>query len=319
MNASTEIKVPAKDCDDLVRLVEKLAKEKTKTGHEQIFGDFFRERKLPANGIMPSGKSFIGYALHYKCEPLALWLLDQPELAPNPSTRGLLESSIWSARVIKKLIDRGYPARGELRTNQNIMPAILMNGDPAAISILGKNGLPLDQFHIVSVSCTLPYSTLLYTADHSNNGNVLALLKAGSKPDVCDKVGDTFLHKVLKNRSEKRADWIDTNYIDGFRKLLKHCLAKKIPIDVVNREGESALHVAARRGYINSVMALLESGANPALKNNRGCTPAYLAKVAGFRDIEEALHVSTVHQRIQDLLDERGLGRPAPATTRAHA
>uniref|UniRef100_G3TZS7 Uncharacterized protein n=1 Tax=Loxodonta africana TaxID=9785 RepID=G3TZS7_LOXAF len=60
---------------------------------------------------------------------------------------------------------------------------------------------------------------------------------------------------------------------------------KTTGIDKRNAKGESRLHLAARRGNLSLVKALIESGAYVNLKDNAGWTPLHEASSEGFSDI----------------------------------
>jgi len=51
------------------------------------------------------------------------------------------------------------------------------------------------------------------------------------------------------------------------------------------QNGESALHASALFGHLNIVKKLIESGADPHLKNKDGQTPHGVAKEGGKEDI----------------------------------
>ncbi|XP_061285972.1 ankyrin repeat domain-containing protein 31 [Bos javanicus] len=56
-------------------------------------------------------------------------------------------------------------------------------------------------------------------------------------------------------------------------------------IDKRNATGESRLHLAARRGHLSLVKALIESGADVNLKDNAGWTPLHKAASNGWSDV----------------------------------
>ncbi|XP_049723705.1 ankyrin repeat domain-containing protein 31 [Elephas maximus indicus] len=70
--------------------------------------------------------------------------------------------------------------------------------------------------------------------------------------------------------------------------LLKATCSQEVKttgIDKRNAKGESRLHLAARRGNLSLVKALIESGADVNLKDNAGWTPLHEASSEGFSDI----------------------------------
>ncbi|XP_047586748.1 ankyrin repeat domain-containing protein 31 isoform X2 [Lutra lutra] len=60
---------------------------------------------------------------------------------------------------------------------------------------------------------------------------------------------------------------------------------KTVGINKRNAKGESRLHLAARRGNLSLVKALIESGADVNLKDNAGWTPLHEASSEGSNDI----------------------------------
>ena len=44
-------------------------------------------------------------------------------------------------------------------------------------------------------------------------------------------------------------------------------------VDMVDEDGDTALHMAVRGGYLDTVMMLLHSGANPDIRNADGDAP----------------------------------------------
>jgi hypothetical protein len=51
---------------------------------------------------------------------------------------------------------------------------------------------------------------------------------------------------------------------------------------IKNRDGNTALHLAALNGYTDTAAALLHAGANTMIKNNKGQTAAAVAHKYGF-------------------------------------
>ena len=80
-----------------------------------------------------------------------------------------------------------------------------------------------------------------------------------------DDNGDNALHIVTKRRD---LPW------------LQFMLAKGVPVDSKDRDGNTALVDAARIGFEDGVNQLLEVGASPNLANNRGETALIVATQA---------------------------------------
>ncbi|KAJ1459471.1 ankyrin repeat-containing domain protein [Pelagophyceae sp. CCMP2097] len=66
---------------------------------------------------------------------------------------------------------------------------------------------------------------------------------------------------------------------------LMHFLDKKTEIDVQDRSGSSCLIIAAERGFDGFVLALLQRGADPTVRNSKSQTAAHAAAVGGHRNI----------------------------------
>lgn len=69
----------------------------------------------------------------------------------------------------------------------------------------------------------------------------------------------------------------------------KLLLSKWTPDRVVDEDGNTLLHVAARSGYLSVVQCLLSEGANPTIRNKIMQTPLDMAVAIQRTDIEDAL------------------------------
>lgn len=56
-------------------------------------------------------------------------------------------------------------------------------------------------------------------------------------------------------------------------------------VDALSVTGESALHIAVRRGRFDCTMVLLTHGAMPNVKGKDGNTPLHLAMKVGFSSV----------------------------------
>ena len=90
----------------------------------------------------------------------------------------------------------------------------------------------------------------------------------------------SFLPKILSN--------IVILIITIFRQL-KYVHGKSFDLFVANKNGETALHLAAFKGHIDVVTALLRNGANPNVFNKLGITPLFMATQRGHTKVVEAL------------------------------
>nr|WP_255565508.1 ankyrin repeat domain-containing protein [Wolbachia endosymbiont of Cylisticus convexus] len=73
-------------------------------------------------------------------------------------------------------------------------------------------------------------------------------------------------------------------------KLIKLLLNElRFDIDIINKEGNTPLHVAARYGRLDAVKGLLTRGANIDARNNVNNTPLHIAARYGQLDVVKEL------------------------------
>lgn len=109
---------------------------------------------------------------------------------------------------------------------------------------------------------------------YAAEGRALEQLKLLEKHDASilsvNDNGDTLLHKVA-NAIPKNSD----------ADVIKYLIVKGLLINKKNKDGETPLHIAARKaGDPIIVKALLENSADPLIKNNNNQTPLDIAKAA---------------------------------------
>lgn len=139
----------------------------------------------------------------------------------------------------------------------------------------GENGLPLLQWAMLNQS----------------RGGFEALLAAGADPTRGDSDGNTAVHLAAQANTKY---WLDTLLARGASPDTPNTVTQATPLmsalmterpenadlllkagaklDAVDRQGNSALHVAAKINEMGRALQLLEDGANPNLKNVRGST-----------------------------------------------
>lgn len=114
--------------------------------------------------------------------------------------------------------------------------------------------------------------TPLHLAAQRNQIKIVELL-LGMYADVNTQDGDgrTALHHAVDPRSPGRRGF-------PLLALVRLLIVNGAPLDATDLEGQSALHLAVKYGYIEIVRALIEAGASLCETNHQSQTPLALAK-----------------------------------------
>lgn len=81
----------------------------------------------------------------------------------------------------------------------------------------------------------------------------------------------------------------------GQVKLIKDLLEKGVDVNARRASGgETALHIATEKGHTQTVLALLDAGADPTVKDSRGRTAYDIVQRLGFQEIEVALRMGSM-------------------------
>lgn len=117
-------------------------------------------------------------------------------------------------------------------------------------------------------------------AGSKNHKDLLAyLLDCNGNPNACDNIGDTPLHRVAS-----------MEHHDCLRILLAHPKSKEIiSIDVKNKQGNTALHLACECDDGTGALLLIDHGASIETLNKLEQTPLDLCKPNLRRKINEYL------------------------------
>jgi len=94
----------------------------------------------------------------------------------------------------------------------------------------------------------------------------LATLKSTEK-NRKDQNSNTILHGLASSQTDKSMVAITIRLVDQLVRV------HSVPVDVVNRAGDSALHLACRKVNLPMVVQLVRLGANPDLLNRAGISP----------------------------------------------
>lgn len=106
------------------------------------------------------------------------------------------------------------------------------------------------------------------------------LLAAGADPSLKNDRGETPLHECLECGA------LNTAFL-----LISHT-----PTGIMSRYGETPLHIASRKNYVDMVAKLLEHGEDPSVQDAGGNTPLHLASARGFHQTISLLVTSPLAQ-----------------------
>jgi len=151
----------------------------------------------------------------------------------------------------------------------------------------------------------------VFNASLNGEQMVLALLKAGANPNIEDSDGKvplniaveigamTIVDLLLKNGAKVNSGGnlhiaLIFDKLDIFSFLLKQ---EDVDLEFIDDEGDTALHMAARLGYADSIKELLEKAKSKNLvkrlinlQSNNGNTPLHEAVLNEQKEVEKILY-----------------------------
>ena len=161
-------------------------------------------------------------------------------------------------------------------------------------------GVDNDNFFSVETS-----QTIISAVHNGNINTLLFLLNSGENVNIRDANGNTALHIAVANNNYDMVDILLTfganpNLINNNGETALHMAINSgnaeiianivtyqyLHIDARDDDGNTALHIAAARGFFPAAMILINSGANIHLENNNGQNPLEIAD--RLRNIEIA-------------------------------
>ncbi|EFN84193.1 serine/threonine-protein phosphatase 6 regulatory ankyrin repeat subunit B [Harpegnathos saltator] len=131
-----------------------------------------------------------------------------------------------------------------------------------------------------------PLHILASSAIFDNNNKshieslIVTLLDAGADTALKNDRGETPLHESLECGALNTAEL-----------LIPHT-----PTGITSRYGETPLHIASRKNYVNMVTQLLAHGEDPGAQDAGGNTPLHLAAARGFHQTVSLLVTSPLAQ-----------------------
>ncbi len=210
------------------------------------------------------------------------------------STEGIMKTAagFGNKTLVRMLLDRGVDANEGIKVavtnNHTDVSLLLLEKEPAItglISIASRNG----NLEIVSRLLDLkanPQEGILAAVEHKHQKVAEKLIQSGA--DVTEHI---YLDKAIANlqtsmvvlladngcdvqhTNDKQESYLHlTAKIKGQDVLVKALMAYKIDLELKDNLGNTALHKAVKEGKknLNTVMVLVEGGANINAVNNKG-------------------------------------------------
>jgi hypothetical protein len=276
-----------------------------------------RIRDLIASGFPVYGKTDFGInkfnlaelAACHESWDLVLYLQQTyPELV-NESTH-VLHYMFADEGTLARLVAGGYPMAKIIESDLSLMGEVCnaWGMGQSNLHVLVEHGLDLNAVATIQGEQMLPFTWL----GRVHRTNLIdRFLAEGAKPDALDADGRHFLHHAVTEGRTKRTDRDDAEFsTKNLREILAIATSHGINIDIQDKDGNSPLHLAAKMGYENKVMALVEYGASTTLRNNKGKTPAQLAEAAKRTGVVRLLSVDAARQAIIKIAAAAGGPQP---------
>ncbi|XP_034942760.1 ankyrin-3-like [Chelonus insularis] len=151
-----------------------------------------------------------------------------------------------------------------------------------SLALLANAGAINDKDHQGRSALHILASSIAFDNNHKTEieSVVKIFLDAGADTTLKNDRGETPLHESLECGALNTAN----------------CLIRYTPTGITSRYGETPLHIAARKNYIDIIGKLLENGENPSVRNMEGNTCLHLASARGFHQIVSQLVTSPLVQ-----------------------
>ncbi|XP_059167364.1 ankyrin repeat domain-containing protein 50-like [Physella acuta] len=157
--------------------------------------------------------------------------------------------------------------------------------------------------------------TPLHSSAEKGNKDIFdILLAAGADVNLADRRGMTALHVNIEDGQEP---WIHTDILllspnvpdrsEREGKLVDSLLDAGANVNLADKEGRTALHIAADQDYVKIVKLLLDRGADINRKDVNGCTPLHYCAQNRKSDMIVFLLEAGASENIRDNEDQTAL------------
>eukprot|EP00775_Hariotina_reticulata_P012339 gene12339-12472_t len=143
---------------------------------------------------------------------------------------------------------------------------------------------------------SLSFGSLLSSRLYKSAAAVLCKASSQTPGDPQDALGNTHLHVAVSGSED-------------VPELVTALLAIGVPADATNKDGDTALHIAARAGHVGACRALVAGGAHVTWRNNKNRIPGNQLKLPdatkSFLQEAEAAAKAAKEQKNHELWDAK--------------
>lgn len=190
------------------------------------------------------------------------------------------------AAVVERLAGRVRDVNAQGQGGKSALAAAEAAGHTSVVSVLTRRG----------ASLAGDTKLLVEAVKKRDLPRVRALLDAGMTPDVRDERGETVLYcaastshpeifwLLLERGAKPDGELLSRLVVIAWKEAIERVLETGLAPDARRKNGETALMVAAMKGYLEIAEVLLAKGANPRLTDSRGDDAVAFAKMRRDND-----------------------------------
>lgn len=275
----------------------------------QDFADLITSGQLPFDGYVSSAlglQNLLQVANAYKNEELALALLGNDQFVGQFTEQIWFWPSIWSIAVLDRVAEIKGSVVDAIATENSLHRWAIDYADEKPLTWFVERGMPIDAIGHGGARF-LPLHRFASVPDVARFD---LFLRVGADPYVTDDAGRSFLHAAVMggwSRANKLLD--DPSRAEQVRDLLVVCNNHFLDLNRQDDNGHTALHLAAKLGYVNVAVELVQAGADMHAKDHRNKTPFDLAKSSKRHDTVAALAAARARNTILETVRRAGAAR----------